>query len=351
MGANGDFYNSPNSWPYTNFHELNLDWILQKTKELETSTTTIQQAIDSTNERLDQTNTNVSNLSTQNLATLEVAERGRSVHNYFDNSDFTNPVNQRGATTYNSTGYCIDRWFLTSGSVSIGTSGITLTGATFGQRVALKTGIYTFEFHLSTGTTLFINIQYDGTSSVTQIGGEATTTGAYITATNYSPGIVMFQFVQSENIVHTASWAALYDGHYTDSGRPDYVAKGYAAELAACLLQFERQSSTRSEIIGSATFAKAGSTAVIFSIKYAPKRVTPTITFNTANQYRVLNMDARTGETWGASDVSKIETTIQDKTYACLRVSLAGSFDTDSICLLQRSDNALAAYIDISAEN
>ena len=35
MGANGDFYNSPNSWPYTNFHELNLDWILEKLKKLE----------------------------------------------------------------------------------------------------------------------------------------------------------------------------------------------------------------------------------------------------------------------------------------------------------------------------
>lgn len=234
MGANWGYYNSPNGWPYTNFHELNLDWVLEKLKKNETDITTAQQAIDETNERIDQTNKNVSNLSNQNLATLEVAEHGRAVHNYFDNSDFTNPVNQRGATTYNSAGYCIDRWLLGSGSASIGTSGIVLTGATFGQRVALKAGIYTFEFHLSTGTTLFINIQYDGASSVTQIGGEANTTGAYITAANYSTGIVMFQFVQSENVVHTATWAALYDGSYTTSGRPDYVPKGYATELVEC---------------------------------------------------------------------------------------------------------------------
>ena len=234
MGANWGYYNSPNGWPYTNFHELNLDWILQKLKEQEMDTSTNQQAIDATNERIDQTNTNVSNLSKQNLATLKVAEHGRAVHNYFDNSDFTNPINQRRATTYNSSGYCIDRWLLSSGSVSIGTSGITFTGATFGQRVALKAGIYTFEFHLSTGTTLFSNIQYDGSSSVTQIGGEANTTGAYITAANYSPGIVMFQFVQSENVVHTATWAALYEGSYTASDGPDYVQKGYAAEMAEC---------------------------------------------------------------------------------------------------------------------
>lgn len=234
MGANGDFYNSPNAWPYTNFHELNLDWVLEKIKEQETGTTTNRQAIDATNERIDQTNKNVSNLSKQNLSTLEVAERGRAVHNYFDNSDFTNPVNQRGATTYNSAGYCIDRWLLASGSASITASGITLTGATFGQRVALKAGIYTFGLHLTTDTTLFINIQYDGASSVTQIGGVANTTGAYITAANYSPGIVVFQFVQNENVVHTATWAALYAGSYTTSDVPDYVTKGYAVELVEC---------------------------------------------------------------------------------------------------------------------
>ena len=274
MGANWGYYNSPNAWPYTNFHELNLDWILQKTKALETSTTTIQQAIDSTNERIDQTNKNVSNLSKQNLATLEVAERGRALHNYFDNSDFTNPVNQRGATTYNSAGYCIDRWLLASGSASINASGITLTGATFGQRVALKAGIYTFEFNLTTGTTLFINIQYDGASSVTQIGGEATTTGAYITATNYSPGIVVFQFVQEENDVHTASWAALYAGSYTASDGPDYVTKGYAVELVECQRYYRRYINSAPAISISATSIEAEMPLE------PPMRVIPTININ-----------------------------------------------------------------------
>lgn len=274
MGANWGYYNSPNSWPYTNFHELNLDWILEKVKKQETDLSTAQQAIDATNEQIDQTNKNVSNLSTQNLTTLEVAEHGRAVHNYFDNSDFTNPVNQRGATTYNSTGYCIDRWFLVSGSVTIGNSGITLTGATFGQRVALKAGIYTFKFHLSTGTTLFINIQYDGDSSVTQIGGESGTTGASINAYNYSPGIVMFQFVQDDNVVHTASWASLYKGSYTASGSPDYVAKGYAAELAECQRYYRPFINTAiaMSITGSAIEAEMA--------LEPPMRITPTITID-----------------------------------------------------------------------
>ena len=270
MGANWWYYNSPNGWPYTNFHELNLDWILEKLKEQETDTTTIQQSIDATNVRIDQTNKNVSNLSTQNLATLKVAEHGRAVYNHFDNSYFIDPINQRGATTYNSPGYCIDRWILSSGSVSIGTSGITITGATFGQRVALKAGIYTFEFHLSTGTTLFINIHYDGSSSVTQIGGEANITGAYITAANYSPGIVMFQFVQSENVVHTATWAALYEGSYTASDGPDYVPKGYAAEMAECQRYYRELYRVFGKDIGNVTRE-----AVIIN---PPMRTNPTST-------------------------------------------------------------------------
>ena len=110
MGGNGDFYNSPNAWPYTNFHEINLDWILEKLKEQGSDTTALQQAIAATNSRIDETNNNVSTLSAQNLNTLEVAERGRAVHNYFDNSDFLNPVNQRGITETSKNGYFISRW-------------------------------------------------------------------------------------------------------------------------------------------------------------------------------------------------------------------------------------------------
>ena len=165
---------------------------------------------------------------------VKTALKGRAAHNLLDNSWFVNPVNQRGQATYNTSGYCIDRWLLAAGSASIGDSGITLTGATFVQRVALKAGTYTFALHLSDGTTLFINIQYDGKSSITQIGGTSGTTGAYINSYNYSQGVVAFQFVQGAGVVHIASWAALYEGSYTADTLPAYQPKGYAAELAEC---------------------------------------------------------------------------------------------------------------------
>lgn len=49
--------------------------------------------------------------------------------NLLDNPDFTNPINQRGVSgTISTPGYFLDRWKLTSGSVTISSGGITLNG-------------------------------------------------------------------------------------------------------------------------------------------------------------------------------------------------------------------------------
>lgn len=56
-------------------------------------------------------------------------EHGGTGRNLLDNWYFKNPVNQRGQSSYSTTGkYTIDRWKLTSGSVTVGSSGITLNG-------------------------------------------------------------------------------------------------------------------------------------------------------------------------------------------------------------------------------
>lgn len=49
--------------------------------------------------------------------------------NLLDNGNFLNPVNQRGQTSWQNVGeYTVDRWKLTSGSASLGASGLTLNG-------------------------------------------------------------------------------------------------------------------------------------------------------------------------------------------------------------------------------
>ena len=204
---------------------------------------------------------------------IKTAMQGRAAHNLLDNSWFVNPVNQRGQATYNTSGYCIDRWLLAAGSASIGDSGITLTGATFVQRVALKAGTYTFALHLSDGTTLFINIQYDGKSSITQIGGTSGTTGAYINSYNYSQGVVTFQFVQGAGVVHIASWAALYEGAYDASTLPAYQPKGYAAELAECMRYYQQYNTNGMSAVGN---SESGITYIRCPLQ-VPMRTAPSL--------------------------------------------------------------------------
>lgn len=59
------------------------------------------------------------------LVTAGVLKGENLLHNWY----FPNPVNQRGVSgTISTTGYFIDRWILTSGSVTLTSNGLTLNG-------------------------------------------------------------------------------------------------------------------------------------------------------------------------------------------------------------------------------
>ena len=91
-------------------------------------------------------------------------------HNLLDNSDFTNPINQRGITSQIGGGYGLDRWRADgSGTISVENTGISLTNLSFRQPVQLKAGTYTLAFHLSNGTTLRYVFKFDGSSTLSTI--------------------------------------------------------------------------------------------------------------------------------------------------------------------------------------
>lgn len=137
--------------------------------------------------------------------------------NLLDNSDFANPVNQRGAGTVVND-YVIDRWHgfkITDGSVSIITGGITATGDGYlQQRLPIGT--------LKSGVVYTIAVYYlDGSIDVN-------TNGDYA---------ILDQFDVVNNIKpngKTIAHVALYEGSYTADTLPPYVPKGYAQELAEC---------------------------------------------------------------------------------------------------------------------
>lgn len=161
--------------------------------------------------------------------------------NLLDNSDFRNPVNQRGAASGNySWNYAIDRWMLNGSGFVIDDNGITIpAGGRLVQRHKAGT------IALTDGKTLAVQLA-DGsvfsTTSATQYGNlylSKSSTNEYSTANIENKG--------SGNI--TVKWAALYEGSYTAETLPPYVSKGYAAEFAECRRYYKRFTSPNDAII------------------------------------------------------------------------------------------------------
>lgn len=89
--------------------------------------------------------------------------------NLLDNWDFTNPVNQRGVSgTISSTGYFIDRWQLTSGTVQLTANGLVLNGTITQTTLTALSGV-TASVKMYSGTA---TATYSGsTFSITSSGG------------------------------------------------------------------------------------------------------------------------------------------------------------------------------------
>lgn len=136
--------------------------------------------------------------------------------NLLDNSDFRNPVNQRGAISKTNNGYFIDRWMIYSQDeasrvTSIDSNGLTTAGGKAVRQIVPaelvpKDKGYTFAVCRSDGHIDFPSTWNDSNGNL----------------------------VCSIDSAGTYIWAALYEGSYTADTLPPYVSKGYAAELAEC---------------------------------------------------------------------------------------------------------------------
>lgn len=176
--------------------------------------------------------------------------------NLLDNSNFANPVNQRGYTT-SSNAYIVDRW-LTFNDNEIGEAllhkdGIETTGVAYIQQRlpvgSLKQGVpYTIAVYYADGTV------------------DAGTNGYYGSYDDFD----IINHIKS-NGKRIAS-VALYEGSYTAETLPPYVPKGYAAELAECQRYYEALNYGVNKTIIS------DKEVVSTMIQYRKKRVSPTLT-------------------------------------------------------------------------
>ena len=154
--------------------------------------------------------------------------------NLLDNSDFRNPVNQRGQTDYTNNGYTIDRWELYSGAVGVSSLGYITTSGQMYQKIAVPTDkVYTFAIENDAGIALVTGIPANGIHSAT-LGNvliKLATISGYVE--------VVIEPSEGHNVAG-AYWAALYEGSYTADTLPPYVPKGYAAELVECMRYYYR---------------------------------------------------------------------------------------------------------------
>ena len=171
--------------------------------------------------------------------------------NLLDNSDFTNPINQRGNSSYTGSGYGIDRWMSSGGAgvVTVKSGCVNIkskdgSGAYIFQRIEsgkIKSGEkYTIVCELADG-------------SIWLKSGEASTSMAnvirYMSEGGVEVGAVRFTYDTNNNLYQvmfsTSSMVgmnvvnvALYEGEYTAETLPKYQPKGYGVELLECQRYF-----------------------------------------------------------------------------------------------------------------
>lgn len=173
-----------------------------------------------------------------------------AAYNLLDNSDFRNPVNQRGKTSYTSADakYTIDRWLrpnvkvlvdLAPGYISV-TNTDTTSARTFQQKVTALNGYngpVTVAACLDDGTILLGTVDADsdatsGNQYLWTISGQDKGIGAILYNEGYYKALGLN--IESEKTVNIV-WVAMYKGEYTLETLPEYAPKGYAVELMECL--------------------------------------------------------------------------------------------------------------------
>ena len=189
----------------------------------------------------------------QDAVPLNVAKKLQA-RNLLDNSDFRNPVNQRGQESYNLPswgGYTIDRWAVTAdgATVTLTPNGLKLTGylyqpiPEFDDRLAGKTLTLAAKVN---GEILCCSgvVTYTGEwHRISEIGSEALQAFIAINAVAEHESTLLWAEIGAMDA--TFEWIALYEGEYTAETLPEYQPKGYGVEMAECRRYFQKYKTLR----------------------------------------------------------------------------------------------------------
>ena len=301
-------------FPWTNFHELNLDWIMEIVGKAEKVLPDASAATDAANEAARLANHNAvaasdaatrANRAAQNIdpvtATASVGvspavqvvetspgirfdftipqgkqgEPGKSsAGSLCDNGYFLHPVNQRGKNSYDGSGaktYTIDRWYTAdsgSGIVTVSDNGVTVKAGCHIMQEIPKEALQEYPSEVGLAYTAVArdvngNVHINDSSvniSIADVTGILTITlGA-----------------------GTWEYVALYKGEYNASNIPGYMPKGFATELINCQRYFMYLHPNRAMLYGNSGSA-SGTGARLFLPTPVQMRLNPTVSPFTVN--------------------------------------------------------------------
>lgn len=216
-------------------------------------------------------------------------------HNLLDNSDFRNPVNQRGQTYYNYN-YNIDRWTApVTGDIYLTENGIKFVGVNNGgygtqnrqHIVNYKSGkMYTFAVCDSDGEITIVSAIPNESWTQKQMSWGS------IDFLDYN-GVLTVNIKVMNGYTKTFWWAALYEGEYTEETLPEYKPKGYGAELAECLRYYQK----------AVRINAMHTTDSYFAVSYMHRmRIAPTVTPQQFDFYGKGSIEDFTGCEFGVEN-------------------------------------------------
>lgn len=168
--------------------------------------------------------------------------------NLLDNSDFTNPVNQRNKTEFDINGYCIDRWQIFESTYNVNTR-VVKSDSTVGEygsqfRQIVNTDLLTIgdivtvsAYVNNTKHSFTKTIQSSTWGSIKDAPYDLETSwgGFKLVKLEHRTEIFFVMYLKPSQSI-TVNWAKLERG----SSVTPYAPKGYGAELAECLRYFQR---------------------------------------------------------------------------------------------------------------
>lgn len=194
--------------------------------------------------------------------------------NLLVNSDFRDPVNQRGQASYTGE-YGIDRWRVwNSDTLTVNSGYITGNGSVFQYLLpsVVQNSVHTLAAKKTDGSILLY------TKNPSE---------AYSTADN-GLGLGLDNNVVIHLPTGSYLWAALYEGEYTAETLPEYQPNGYGAELVECKRYYKKRSYIRA--------VAARDNLLIATDRYEiDMRTSPTISHICAYNVLDLNTNLITG--------------------------------------------------------